>query len=78
MLVYAGKILRFTTSSFSNRTVPSANPRVRRCGVRGIVKALVSGEIENQPLRHKLIGLRDPLGQVAVRVCRAISTSFVM
>src|SRR5262249_24739121 len=33
-----------------------------------LMKALVSGEIENQPLRHKLIGLRDPLGQVAVQL----------
>src|SRR5262245_13426936 len=33
---------------------------------KGLTKGLVSGEIENQPLRHKLIGLRDPLGQVAV------------
>ena len=41
-----------------------AHPEMR---VRGLMKALVSGEIENQPLRHKLIGLRDPSGQVPVR-----------
>src|SRR6185503_11401403 len=27
----------------------------------GFIKGLASGEIENQPLRHELIGLRDPL-----------------
>ena len=41
------------------------------------MKALVSGEIKNQPLRHKLIGLRDPSGQYPF-VESATSTSFVM
>jgi len=61
------KFLRFATSSFAKRTVPSANPRVRRCASGDSLKALVSFEIEDQPLRHKLIGLRDPSGQVAVQ-----------
>src|SRR5215470_13502762 len=36
--------------------------------VREIMKALVSGEIESQPLRNELIGLWNPSDQVRVRL----------
>src|SRR4029077_1110072 len=42
---------------------PHSEMRLRR-----LMKALVTGEIKNQALRHKLIALRDPLDQVAVQL----------
>ena len=45
---------------------PVSEPARPQVWIRGIVKTLINSEIKDQTLWNKLIGLRNPLGQITV------------